>query len=265
MNRTHLVFLIFLNVASMLIPLPGSSQSLELYQAGQIEVDTLNMPFRLLVPKQYNANKKYPLIVFLHGSGERGNDNQLQLTHGAAYFASDSIRDKYPAFVLFPQCPPGKVWHNGTYVMGKQHRLYSFPKKKMENPSLELVEAILKSLHKEYNIDNRRIYIGGLSIGGMGTFEIVRRNPRLFAAAFPICGGANPDIAKKLKGPDWWIFHGEADDVVPAELSVNMFYAIKERNPEIKLSIYEGVKHDSWTNAFNEPGLMEWLFSKRRN
>lgn len=240
-------------------------QAVDHFDRGKIELSETNMPFRILKPKDLDPAKEYPLILFLHGSGERGTDNQLQLKHGGSFFASDSIREKYPAFVVFPQCPPGKNWHTGNYIMGPSFRLYTFPKEKKENQQLKMVEYILRSLQEKYKIDQNRIYLGGLSNGAMGTYELVRRNPDRFAAAVAICGGANPAIADRLKSPSWWIFHGDMDNVVSFELSVNMFYAIRALNPDVKLTIYEGVKHDSWTNAFAEPGLMEWLFSKQKD
>jgi len=102
-------------------------------------------------------------------------------------------------------------------------------------------------------------------MGGMGTFETVKNNPKLFAAAFPICGGAHPDIASELTGPRWWIFHGEDDTVVKPENSVNIYEAMKAENIDVRLSLYPEVGHDSWTNAFAEPNLLEWLFSQKKD
>lgn len=108
------------------------------------------------------------------------------------------------------------------------------------------------------------MYVGGLSMGGFGTFELVRRNPKLFAAAFPICGGANPITAKKMKHLDWWVFHGEADKVVPPRYSTQMVDAMKKDGLSVKYSLYPGVGHNSWDNAFAEPELLPWLFSKSK-
>ena len=99
-------------------------------------------------------------------------------------------------------------------------------------------------------------------MGGMGTFDAVKQNPNLFAAAFAICGGAHPKIAKRISATSWWIFHGEEDDVVPAKYSQQMHDALKEENADVKLTMYTNVKHDSWTNTFAEPELLKWLFSK---
>ena len=101
-------------------------------------------------------------------------------------------------------------------------------------------------------------------MGGMGTFEVVRRNPKMFAAAFPICGGANPEISKRLKKLDWWVFHGDADEVVPEKCSADMVNAMKEQGVQVTYTVYEGVGHNSWDNAFAEPELLSWLFSQSR-
>ena len=101
-------------------------------------------------------------------------------------------------------------------------------------------------------------------MGGFGTFELVRRNPGMFSAAFPICGGANPKIAGRLDNVDWWIFHGGADDVVPPIYSTQMVEALRAKKAKVKYSLYPAVKHNSWDNAFNEPDLLPWLFSKSR-
>lgn len=240
-------------------------QTDELYEKGIITAGNDSLPYRFIRPKNFDTAKEYPLIVFLHGSGERGTDNKLQLKHGASFFASDSIRDKYPAFVVFPQCDTDKAWHNGIYSFDGVKRQYSFPKETKKNISLDLVELLIQGFQMKFNTDRDRIYIGGLSMGGMGTYEMVNRNPDKFAAAFAICGGANPEIADRLQDPSWWIFHGEDDDVVPVSWSERMYEAIKKSNEDVSLTIYPGVKHDSWNHAFSEPGLMNWLFSKKRD
>lgn len=113
-------------------------------------------------------------------------------------------------------------------------------------------------------VDEDRIYIGGLSMGAMGTFELVRRNPRRFAAAFAICGGANPAITRKLKRLPWWIFHGDADQVVPVRYSQAMVDAMKRQDIPVKFTVYPGVGHDSWTPTFKNPELLPWLFSQAK-
>ncbi|NND64023.1 MAG: prolyl oligopeptidase family serine peptidase [Flavobacteriaceae bacterium] len=223
------------------------------------EKDTL--PYRVLFPKNYDATTTYPLILFMHGSGERGTDNIAQLTHGAELFLRDSIQSKYPAFVVFPQCKKDYAWNNASYTIVDQKRSYHFPKELKPNLHLDLVEGLLKELQSDFSIDDKKIYVGGLSNGGMGTFEIVRRNPNKFAAAFPICGGANPKIAGKLQHTPLWLFHGDEDSIVPFTGSTEVYKALKKLNAPVRICVYEGVDHDSWNQAFEEPDLLPWLFS----
>ena len=147
--------------------------------------------------------------------------------------------------------------------MGKT--VYAFKPGGEPTHAMVLLQQLLKSVIKKYPVNKKQIYVGGLSMGGMGTFEIVRRNPKLFAAAFPICGGAEPSTTSKLKKVKWWVFHGAVDKVVPPELSVKMVDALTAVNAEVKFSLYPGVNHNSWDNAFAEPTFLSWLFSKTKN
>ena len=165
--------------------------------------DTL--PYRLLLPKNYDAAKEYPLILFLHGSGERGSDNEAQLVHGWSLFLRDSIREKYPAIVVFPQCPSNSFWSNVQFLYDSvtKNRSFKFLEKGEPTVAMKLLLKLVDKLEDDYRLDDDRYYVGGLSMGGMGTFEMVRRKPKMFAAAFPICGGANTATAKKMARPDW--------------------------------------------------------------
>ena len=226
--------------------------------------DTL--PYRLLLPENYDPAKKYPLILFLHGSGERGNDNELQLVHGAILFLRDSIRKNYPAIVVFPQCPLNSYWSNVHFTIDtvSKKRIMQFPVNSEPTIAMKMLLRLLGKLQHDYKLDKKRIYVGGLSMGGMGSFELVSRKPKLFAAAFPICGGANPVTAKKIKEPAWWIFHGLKDNVVDPDLSRQMATALKEVGADVKLTLYPEANHNSWDPAFAERDLLFWLFSQRR-
>ena len=222
--------------------------------------DTL--PYRLLLPENYDASKKYPLIIFLHGSGERGNDNESQLSHGADLFLKDDIRKNYPAIIVFPQCPENSSWSNvsiKTDSSGKE--LFDFSPAGKPTTAMVLTEGMIKGLTQKYAVNKKQVYVGGLSMGGMGTFEIVRRNPKLFAAAFPMCGGANPSSAKKLKHTAWWIFHGAKDDVVNPAFSQQMADALTNIKADVKFTLYPNANHNCWDSAFAEPELLSWLFS----
>tara|TARA_B100001057_G_scaffold142905_1_gene142606 strand:- start:1029 stop:1793 length:765 start_codon:yes stop_codon:yes gene_type:complete len=225
--------------------------------------DTL--PYRILIPKNYNSQKSYPLLIFLHGAGERGSDNKSQLVHGSFLFKSEDFRNNYPAIVVFPQCPEKSSWANvkRNYEMSAGQK-FDFFKEISENKQLIMVEKLLDFIQKKYDIDETRRYVGGLSMGGMGTFELVARNPDFFAAAFPICGGGNPDWSDLLKTTPFWIFHGEDDGVVSVDFSRKMHEALGKEKASVRLTIYPEVNHNSWDNAFAEPDLMHWLFSNKR-
>jgi len=226
--------------------------------------DTL--PYRLLLPVDYDPAKKYPLILFLHGSGERGRDNELQLVHGAKLFLSDSVRKNYPAIVVFPQCPLNSYWSNvqSSIDTVSKKRIMQFPVNGEPTIAMKMLVSLLEKLERDYKLNKQQIFVGGLSMGGMGTFELVGRKPKFFAAAFPICGGANPAIAKKIKEPTWWIFHGLKDDVVDPEFSKQMAVALEKVGADVKLTLYPEANHNSWDPAFAEKNLLSWLFSQTK-
>ncbi|NAY93282.1 phospholipase [Muricauda sp. JGD-17] len=241
-----------------------SAQDFTKYEKKEFVAAGKTLPYRILLPQNFQSNKRYPVVLFLHGSGERGYDNQAQLTHGASLFLKEKLREKYPAIVVFPQCSVNSSWSKIDVNGDFPNREFIFYEDAEPTSDMILLEGLLKQIGKTYKVDKRRIYVGGLSMGGFGTFELVRRNPKLFAAAFPICGGANPRISDQLKKLDWWVFHGAADKVVPEKCSGQMVEAMKEKGINVKYSVYPGVGHNSWDNAFAEPELLPWLFSKSK-
>jgi predicted peptidase len=206
------------------------AQDLSLYQKHVFVSQGDSMPYRLLLPENYDSTKKYAFIYFLHGAGERGNDNESQLMHGGALFLKDEVRKNYPAIVVFPQCPQNSFWSNVNMSQEDGKRKFDFPTAGEPTKAMALAQQLLDKLLSSYKVKKRHVYIAGLSMGGMGTFEMVRRNPKLFAAAIPICGGANPATADQLKETNWWIFHGAKDDVVPPAFSQTMYDALVKVN-----------------------------------
>jgi predicted peptidase len=204
------------------------------------------------------------LVFFLHGAGERGNDNEKQLVHGAKLFLQEEVRTKYPAIVVFPQCAENSFWSNVGFKMDNGIRTFLFQEAGEPTPAMKLAQELLSSLMKTYPVAKRQVYVGGLSMGGMGTFEIVRRNPKLFAAAIPICGGGNTATALSLKKTKWWVFHGGKDDVVPPQLSEEMVQALKKVKAAVKFTLYPNANHNSWDAAFAEPDLLSWLFAQKK-
>jgi len=219
--------------------------------------DTLQ--YRLLTP-DYDTLRRYPLVIFLHGSGERGTDNEAQLKWGVQNLATDQMMRTYPAFVLAPQCPPGKTWENSTRnKTAKEIHQLSDPAKPME-----LLIALIHQLIQQNRIDTNRIYITGLSMGGFGTFDAIERFPQLFAAAVPVCGGGDITKAPIIAQIPIWIFHGAEDASVDPEYAISMAAALMKAGAHPGLTIYPETGHFSWLGAYSDSDLYEWLFRQRK-
>ena len=216
------------------------------------------LPYRLMKPKDYDANKKYPLVIFMHGAGERGTDNLVQLVHGMNDFSKDENREKYPCFVLAPQCAVGKRWVEVEWTSDSHEQL--------EKPSdaMGLTLELLPKLQQEFSIDDKRLYVTGLSMGGYGAWEMIQRFPDKFAAAAPVCGGGDEHFAAKLTHIPIWAFHGDKDTVVKPSRSRKMIAAIKQAGGKPLYTEYPGVAHNSWVNAYSDPKLLEWMFAQKR-
>jgi len=219
--------------------------------------DTLN--YRLLFPDS-DPGRKYPLVIFLHGAGERGNDNEAQLKWGVMNFATDEMMSMYPAFVVAPQCPKGMTWSN--FNRTNTSRLMSL----QPDPSkpMELVVALIRQMIEKAPIDTNRIYITGLSMGGFGTFDAIERYPSLFAAAMPVCGGGDTSKAASIAHIPVWIAHGSEDGTVNPQFSVDMLQALMNAGAHPGFTMYPETGHFSWLAAYNNKLAIEWLFRQRK-
>lgn len=255
---TGLVFILFVLNTSM-------AQHYDMYEYKSFVVNNDTLQYRIMYPEGFERSKKYPLILFLHGAGERGSDNRKQLTHGATFFASAENRKNFPAFVIFPQCPENSYWANVKITTNADgNRNFAFNPAGKPTTPMRLTMQLLKDILKNPGIDKTRVYVGGLSMGGMGTFELLFRKPKIFAAAFPICGGGNPEmINRKAVATKIWAFHGSEDEIVATDYSVKMIEAYRKAGMDAKLTIYAGVGHNSWENVFAEPELLSWLFQNQ--
>ncbi len=234
-------------------PDPRSQLEKRVYQNAQGE----KLPYRLLVPEGYDAQKRYPLILFLHGAGERGDDNEAQLKHAEVLrLASDP---NHPCFLVAPQCPAGRKWVEVPWDFRTPHRT-------PEEPSLpmRLTMELLDALQQEFSIDPDRRYVTGLSMGGFGTLDLVVRRPKDFAAAVPICGGGDDARAAEIKHVAVWAFHGSNDPAVPVVRSRSFIEALRQAGAEPKYTEYAGAGHNVWSRAYREPELAHWLFQQRR-
>lgn len=221
--------------------------------------------YQLLSPGADNSKQKLPLIIFLHGAGERGDDNKKQLTHGSSIFLAEENRKRFPAYVVFPQCPENDYWASVKIDRSTLPLQLDFDYHRPLTKSLSLVVSLIQKLKQENPIDASRVYVVGLSMGGMGTFEIIHHYPDLFAAAVPICGGGDELMfSKKAARMPLWLFHGDADAVVKVEYSRGMAARVKKYNKRVRYTEYKGVNHNSWDYAFKEPDLLSWLFDKEK-
>ena len=211
------------------------------------------LPYRLLMPDSKEA-RSFPLVIFLHGAGERGSDNAAQLKHIVKLFTDPGNRSKFPCYVLAPQCP-SKLWwaaHNSDGSM-----------KAEPTPTMKLVIELIDKVVAEHNIDRSRIYITGVSMGGFGVWDLLARFPNKFAAAVPICGGGDVMVVNKIEHIPQWIFHGGLDKVVHPNQSRRMVKALQQAGASPKYTEYPEAAHDSWVKAYQEPELLPWLFKQK--
>ena len=227
------------------------------------KISTTDMPYRLCVPVGYDTNQSYPLVLFLHGAGERGTNNTAQLTanQGATLWAKEVNQNTYPCFVLAPQCANGKLWVDTNWGLG------SYNQDKIPiSEQLSMVLDILNSLQNEFKINSLKIYVTGLSMGGYGTWDLITRFPTKFAAAIPICGAGDPSKASLLGALPIRVFASSDDGTVPVSGSRDMVNAINALGPNNRSEFYTEYTdqgHGSWVNAYNTTNLVSWLFTSK--
>ena len=200
---------------------------------------------------------KIPLVIFLHGIGERGNDNQAQLKHAVLDLITFADANG-GAVVVAPQCPKNELWVN-TDFKALAHSMPAEPAAPMK-----LVLALIDSLTASLPVDPDRVYVTGLSLGGFGTWDIIQRRPKLFAAAIPVCGGGDTALASAIKHIPVWIFHGDADTEIKVSRARDMEAALKTAGGNVKYREYPGVGHDCWTPTYADPDVLKWMFGQRR-
>lgn len=225
------------------------------------EGDTLN--YQIAFP-DFSGSQTYPLVIFLHGGGERGNDNVAQLKWGVQNFVTDEAMKTYKAIVLAPQVPDkeGARWSNfeGSFrETGDPLQLGDEPAKPLKM-TMEVVDQLIEN----FAVDTDRIYITGMSMGGFGTWDAIARWPDRFAAAIPVCGGGAPSTAGNIAHIPIWATHGADDPTVPAEMSRQMIHAIQEAGGRPGYTEYPEVGHFSWLQTYDDEYMMAWLFSQRK-
>jgi predicted peptidase len=255
----------WLGVQGFLTRKKTEDPALSLFQKKEFVFNGKTLPYRILYPEHYDPNKKYPLLLFLHGAGERGKDNEKQLTHGARLFIREENRKNFPAIIVFPQCPEESFWAVTTIDRTTTPYKINFDYTAEPNWPLTAANELVKQIIREGSVDKSKVYIAGLSMGGMGTFESVYRYPEMYAAALPICGGGDTvHYDKRITKTAFWIFHGAADAVVDVNLSRQMVNRLKNLKAEVKYSEYPEVNHNSWDNAFAEKEFLSWMLLHKR-
>lgn len=225
--------------------------------------DGYQLNYRVLYPLHYSPDKSCPVILFLHGAGERGEDNEKQLTHGGDLFASYETQSSHLAIIIAPQCPSEYYWSTYTRPSASGQKR-EFPYAVPITPALNAVKELLDSYIQKGIVDTDQIHIAGLSMGAIGSFDLVRRYPNFFRTATPICGGANLDRLKNFKGKTIFrIYHGSADDTVDVIWSRDAYETLKNSGKEVYYKEYPGVNHDSWNHAFAEPDFISWMFEQQ--
>ena len=218
---------------------------------------SVSMPYRLYVPADYDANKEYPVLVFLHGAGERGTDNAAQLVN--AFDNLFKTHDKvWDSIIIAPQCPSGKRWVETDWSKG------DYDSSLIPEQQLGTVMKILESVKAQYSTDTDRTYAMGLSMGGYGTWNLLMNHSDVFAAGIPICGGADSRKAELMADVPVWTFHGTADGTVPYAGTEKMVNAIvKAGGQKITFTTYTGSGHGIWNTAAETEGLIDWLFAQK--
>lgn len=221
--------------------LKGSGQTPHQFQ--QTLQKTVDLSFLLYLPQDYaRSEKDYPLILFLHGAGERGDDLNLVKIHGIPKMIEQG--KDFPFIVISPQCPIDRWW--------------------VDPWLLEALNALLDQTIAKYRVDESRVYLTGLSMGGFGAWALSMMYPEKFAAIAPICGGGMPWMAFRIKDIPIWAFHGAKDPVVPIQRSEEIVEALKKIGGNIKFTIYPEAGHDSWTETYNNPELYKWFLEHQK-
>jgi predicted peptidase len=215
--------------------------------------------YRLLRPAVVEPGRVYPVVLFLHGAGERGTENEKQRKYLPQWLAEPGMQEKYPCYLVAPQCRPDHLWVEVAW-----DDVASTPQSPEMTPDLAAAVAALDDVLATEAADPQRVYLTGLSMGGYGAWDLAARMPKRFAALLPICGGGDETTVPRLANLPIWCFHGTDDTVVLPGRSRRMIAAVKAAGGSPRYSELEGVGHDSWTPAYRDPAVLDWLFAQRK-
>jgi predicted peptidase len=217
-------------------PSPGPGQHAQTLDK-EIKV---TMHYLLYLPEEYgkDPSQKWPLMLFLHGAGERGDDLERVKKHGPPKLVAEG--KQFPFIIVSPQCPSDGWW------------------------STTKLFCLLDDITERYPVDKDRVYLTGLSMGGFATWSMAMEQPERFAAIIPVCGGGEPILARRYRKLPIWVFHGAKDSTVPVRRSEEMVEAVKKAGGDVKFTVYPEAEHDSWTETYNNPEVYDWLLSHKR-
>lgn len=243
--------------------LPSDASEPTPLEAREVTIDVEGSPvgfaYRLLRPAACKPGVRYPVILFLHGAGERGDDNERQVKFLPTWMAEPRHRDTYPCFLVAPQCRTERSWSRFDWDTKQAAPFQTTP-----TPDMAAAIAALEAVLATEPCEPARVYLTGLSMGGYGSWDLAARMPDRFAAVVTICGGGDEATAPRLADLPLWCFHGTDDPLVPVELSRSMIAAVRAAGGVPVYSELAGVGHDSWTPAYRNPALLDWLFAQRR-
>ncbi|MGF1573341.1 MAG: prolyl oligopeptidase family serine peptidase [Sumerlaeia bacterium] len=218
---------------------PTKLENTQFHQSATSKVNiTYNTGYLAYLPKDYTLRNDWPMLVFLHGIGERGSDLDLVTLHGPPKLINEG--QEFPFVVISPQCREDEWWDSAE------------------------LDALMDQLVVKYNVDESRLYLTGLSMGGYGAWALATHNPNRFAALAPVCGGGNRLLSERLVNTPIWAFHGAKDPVVPLHESERMVEAINKKGGNALLTIYPDATHNSWTRTYDNPALYEWLLQQQK-
>lgn len=231
---TAVILLLFVGVTTAAEPSTGANQA-----ASKLDTQLhVTLDYLLYLPPDYDQQESWPLLLFLHGGGERGNNLELVKRHGPPKLIEQG--KQFPFIVVTPQCPTDGWWHPNELV------------------------ALLDEVSTKFKVDRDRISVTGLSLGGFGTWELAAYAPDRIAAIVPICGGGEVYRTKRMANVATWVFHGAQDAGVPLRRSQEMVEALMKEHGDVKFTIYPDAGHDSWTATYNNPAVYEWLLQQKR-
>lgn len=238
MIRLWLILLVFILISSSQVFSQPENQTVNKFEK-EVTI-TLSSNYLLYLPRDYQTQDiEFPLVLFLHGSGERGNDIEKVKTHGPPKLVNEGT--EFPFILVSPQCPDHMFWN------------------------VDILSALLDEIEANYKVDKNRIYLTGLSMGGHGTWNLALHQPDRFAAIAPVCGWSNPEEACRISHIPAWVFHGAKDFLVPLKSSEEMVNALKECEADVQFTVYPDVTHDSWTETYNNEEFYNWLLEQSIN